>query len=90
MGNGTGSANAKVTKTFSFELQDIWIFYRTRPFTPNALRDYWGLIVAGGGLKTDAEPKVASRFNLGFRTAINPSLTPTLCSATRAVSSRSV
>jgi hypothetical protein len=66
------SANMNVTKTFAFELQYSWIFFRSLAFGPNNLRDYIGLIVAGGGLKTDAEPKVISRLYYGLRTAINP------------------
>lgn len=83
--DSTEAANAKVTKTFSFELQGTWVFYRTRVFSGSEpedasttssanLRHYLGLIGVAGGLKTDDQPKIATRTYAGLRWAINPEL----------------
>jgi hypothetical protein len=72
--NNATSTNANVTKAFTFELQGTWIFYRSRPLSANNLRDHIGLIVAAGGLKTDDQPKITSRFYYGIRAAVNPEL----------------
>jgi len=77
--------NDQVTKTFNFELQYTWVFFRTRVHTGSEpedtktaasanLRHYLGLLLVAGGLKTDDQPKIAGRTYAGLRWAVNPEL----------------
>jgi len=64
--------NTTVHKAFGFELQGTWIGWRSRALTPDDLHNYLGLIVAAGGLKTDALQQVTGRFYGGLRWAKSP------------------